>query len=93
MSKPDIYARHELLDRTSILSETFDRYVLETGALEAYPELKAQAERVSEALAEMYQAFGDEFLTDERETCECNPGCAFDPDHFGPCRAVSGGLI
>lgn len=60
----DDFARHEALDRTSLILELFERSVLEHHVLEAYPHLKEKAEAVSAGLADLYSSMGAEFMGD-----------------------------
>ncbi len=54
----DRCSQHSLLDRAYLTMELFNGYVLDHETLEVYPELKARAEQVSQALFDFYQAIG-----------------------------------
>ncbi len=49
---------HEALDRVHVLNCQFDDHVAGHPVMEAYPELKATAEKIGEAMADFYQAIG-----------------------------------
>ncbi len=54
---------HELLDRTSMLADMVEQYLVEHPACTGRPEWHALAERAAAALHELYQKVGAEHLT------------------------------
>lgn len=58
----DEFSKHELLDRTHLIADMFERYVAEHEALDGSPQFKAKVETISVHLQELYQALGKEFL-------------------------------
>ena len=53
---------HELLDRTAVLSDMLERYLLEHPACVANPDWYMLAEQAAAALRELYQQIGGEHL-------------------------------
>lgn len=60
----DEFSKHELLDRTHLISDTFQRFVMDHPALDEHPELKKRVEMIADQMESLYQAFGAEFLGD-----------------------------
>lgn len=62
MTQPDDYHRHEALDRTNMLMEMVERYLLEHPYIQADTMLTETAEHVCSSLMHIYQAIGKEHL-------------------------------
>ena len=60
--RPGSAGCHELLDRTALLSDMLERYLLEHPACVANPGWFLLAERAAAALRELYQQIGGEHL-------------------------------
>ncbi len=58
---------HELLDRTALLSDMLERYLLEHPACVSNPGWYGLAEQAATALRELYQQIGGEHLADSPE--------------------------
>ena len=56
----DEYHAHEALDRTFVSSDQFDTYVCNHPFVLQTPHLKEQAERISLAMFDLYQAISNE---------------------------------
>lgn len=54
----DPFSAHEVLHVASIMSDFFDRHLGSHRFVEAHPALRAEAERISEALGDFYQLCG-----------------------------------
>lgn len=54
----DKWHHHEILDRTMMISDMFDQYIGHHPLAE-HPELREAVNRISEDLADLYQAIGD----------------------------------
>ena len=52
---------HEALDRAFLIEDMFDYYLLEHPFVSQNPHLKEQADKVSEALFDMYQMISNEY--------------------------------
>ena len=61
----DRIALHELLDRTAIILDQFDRHIADTTELSNHPELARKADKISFLLAELYQDIGQERFKDD----------------------------
>lgn len=55
----DPFSAHEVLHVASIMSDFFDRHLGSHRFVEAHPALRAEAERISEALGDFYQLCGN----------------------------------
>jgi hypothetical protein len=62
--KPGSFGCHELLDRTSLVADTVEQYVLNHPACVQNKDWFALAEQAVEALRELYQQIGAEHLDD-----------------------------
>jgi hypothetical protein len=62
--KPGSFGCHELLDRTSLVADTVEQYVLSHPACVQNEEWFALAEKGVAALRELYQRIGDAHLND-----------------------------
>jgi hypothetical protein len=60
--RPGTVGCHELLDRTSLLTDMLERHLLDHPACVANPGWYALAERAAAALRELYQQIGAEHL-------------------------------
>lgn len=58
MSELDQFGRHEVLDRASVLMQTWDSFILEHGFVQATPELAAAAQKAFDGLHDFYQLAG-----------------------------------
>ena len=54
----DDFHRHEVLHTAFVVSDPFDRHLLEATAVRANPVLLAKAEAISELLGDFHQAAG-----------------------------------
>jgi hypothetical protein len=63
--RPGSAGCHELLDRTTLVADMVERYVLEHPACVARPEWYRLAEQATAALRELYQQVGAEHLNVE----------------------------
>ncbi|MBJ7410101.1 MAG: hypothetical protein JHD15_07005 [Phenylobacterium sp.] len=70
MSELDEFGRHEVLDRASLLMQTWDSFILEHGYVQATPELAAAAQKAFDGLHDFYQLAG-------RLTLEGSPDDSF----------------
>lgn len=55
---------HEALHTTHVLMETFGDHVLETRCADEFPDVKAAADSVHEAMFALYQLIGGKFEED-----------------------------
>ena len=62
---PGTFGCHELLDRTSLVSDLLERHILEHPACVANPTWYRLAEQAADALCELYQQVGAEHLGSE----------------------------
>jgi hypothetical protein len=62
MAELDDYHAHEALDRAHTLCESVCLQLLEHPYIKANPEHTALVERAVDALAQLYQNIGDEYL-------------------------------
>lgn len=58
MTQTDSYGHHEVLHLANVIERMWADFILEHGAVLANPELKAQAEKISEAIGGFYVAVG-----------------------------------
>jgi hypothetical protein len=65
--RPGSAGCHELLDRTALLSDMLDRYLLDHPACVANPGWYMLAEQAAAALRELYQQIGGEHLESPTE--------------------------
>jgi len=65
--RPGSAGCHELLDRTALLSDMLERYLLEHPACVANPSWYALVEQAAAALRELYQQIGGEHLAGSPE--------------------------
>ncbi|QWC57238.1 hypothetical protein F7D01_09180 [Erythrobacter sp. 3-20A1M] len=56
----DPFSAHEALDRASLLSDMWDRSITEHSFVNDNPTLKAEAERIGEAIGAFYQMVGQQ---------------------------------
>lgn len=61
--RPGTPGCHELLDRTSLLSDMVERYLLDHPACSSNPGWHALAEQAAASLRELYQQVGAEHLS------------------------------
>lgn len=59
------FSQHEALHTAYLMSDFFDRHLLDQTFVQADPELKAAAENISDALGEFYQQCGRRLATAE----------------------------
>lgn len=64
--KPGSFGCHELLDRTSLVADTVEQYVLSHPACAQNPDWYALAEKAVTALRELYQRVGETHLENDR---------------------------
>jgi len=57
---PDKFHQHEALHTAHVLIRTWEEFVLYTAYMNARPEVKAKCTAALEAMAEAYQAIGQE---------------------------------
>lgn len=65
--RPGSAGCHELLDRTALLSDMLERYLMEHPACVANPDWYVLAEQAAAVLRELYQQIGGEHLDDPSE--------------------------
>jgi hypothetical protein len=56
--RPGTFGCHELLDRTSLMADNLEQFVLSHPACVAHPDWYALADRAATALQELYQRIG-----------------------------------
>ena len=66
--RPGSFACHELLDRTSLVADTLEQYVLSHPACVARAEWYALADQATTALRELYQRIGAAHLDADSST-------------------------
>lgn len=59
--KLDVFYAHEAVDRAHLIEDMFDAYLITHPFVAQTPKLKEQAEKVSEALFDMYQMISNEY--------------------------------
>jgi hypothetical protein len=64
--KPGSFGCHELLDRTSLVSDLLQQYVVSHPACALNPEWYALADRAASALCELYQRVGADHLSEKQ---------------------------
>ena len=64
--KPGSFGCHELLDRTALVADTVEQYVLSHPACIQHQDWFALAEQAVTALRELYQRIGAEHLEDKQ---------------------------
>jgi hypothetical protein len=60
--KLDVFYAHEAFDRAHLIEDMFDGYIMTHPFIAQTPKLKEQAEKVSEALFDMYQMISNEYF-------------------------------
>ncbi len=66
--QPGSFGCHELLDRTALVSDLLQRFVLSHPACALNPDWYALADQASTALCELYQQIGAAHLGENHET-------------------------
>lgn len=61
--RPGSFGCHELLDRTNLIADALEQFVLQHPACVQNPEWFALADRATSALRALYQRIGREHLT------------------------------
>lgn len=56
------FTNHEILDRSFLVADMFDRYVAEHVGLNRHPDLQKKARELSDKLNDFYQEVGKRFL-------------------------------
>lgn len=56
---------HEALHTTHVLMDTFDNHVLQTRCVEEFLDVKAAANKVHQAMFDLYQLIGMKFKDEE----------------------------
>ena len=52
---------HEVLHLASVLAMTWEEHIVETRCADEFPEIKAAAEKIAEAIGDFYQLVGNHF--------------------------------
>ena len=69
--KPGSFGCHELLDRTSLLADTVERFVLSHPSCALNRDWYELAERAAAALRELYQRIGTEHMEAGKPASDC----------------------
>jgi hypothetical protein len=68
----DEFSKHEALDRSFLVMEMFNRYVLDHPSVEIDPELKIFAEQVSQNLYDFYNTLAQKYIIKDLSNREIN---------------------